>query len=167
MAAGLIAGGRLTDTIGPRRIVLAGVLLSAGGLAAFATVDDHTSQLFLAIAGLMTGVDLGATTVPATTASYREVRPTAVPQATSTVRIFQQLGGSFGAAILAVLLQNDLTDEALTAGGQLTAAATATAFATTFGWAALIILAALIPAALLPDTPARQLNPAAPVEPGR
>lgn len=125
MAAGLIAGGRLTDTIGPRRIVLAGVLLSAAGLAAFATVDDRTSPLFLALAGLVTGIGLGATRCRPPPPPTVRCAPPMYHKATSTVRIFQQLGGSFGAAILAVPLQNQLTHEAMTAGGQLTAAATA------------------------------------------
>jgi hypothetical protein len=48
--------------------------------------------------------------------------------ATTSIRIFQQLGGSFGIAIIAVVLQQQAT-------GAATTSALASAFGHTFWWA--------------------------------
>ncbi len=154
MAIALIVGGRLTDRIGPRWIVLVGVALTVVGLGMLTQVDDRTSQPFLLLAGFIAGIGLGATTVPATTASYRDVNRAAIPRATSAVRIFQQLGGSLGAAILAVVLQTQITSAIASSGGAPTPEAIAAAFAHTFGWALVLAAVAFFPALLLPATPA-------------
>lgn len=153
MAIALMIGGRLTDRIGPRWIVLAGVAITLIGFGMLTQVDDQTSQPFLALAGFIAGIGLGATTVPATTASYRDVDRAAIPRATSAVRIFQQLGGSLGAAILAVVLQTQIADIS-SSGGAPTSAAIAAAFAHTFVWGLALAAVAFIPALLLPATPA-------------
>jgi hypothetical protein len=61
------------------------------------------------------------------------------------VRIFQQVGASFGTAVLAVILQHQ-------AAGRAAAGATglAAAFGHTFWWAVGFTAAAFIPALLLP-----------------
>lgn len=154
MAIALMVGGRLTDRIGPRWIVLVGVVPTLVGLGMLTQVDDQTSQRFLVLAGFVAGIGLGATTVPAMTASYRDVDRTAIPRATSAVRIFQQLGGSLGAAILAVVLQSQITSAMASGGADATPAAIATAFAHTFAWAVALAAVAFIPALFLPATPA-------------
>lgn len=158
MAVALIVGGRLTDRIGPRWIVLVGVALTLVGLGMLTQVDDQTSQPFLALAGLIAGIGLGATTVPAQTASYRDVGRAAIPRATSAVRIFQQLGGSLGAAILAIVLQTQLASVIASGGTGATPAAIAAAFAQTFVWALVLAAVAFTTALLLPTTPATRPN---------
>lgn len=153
MAIALMVGGRLTDRIGPRWIVLVGVALTLVGLGMLTQVDAQTSQPFLAVAGFIAGIGLGATTVPAIAASYRDVDRAAIPRATSAVRVFQQLGGSLGAAILAVVLQTQIT-AGITIGGTPSPAQVSAAFAHTFGWALALAAIAFIPAFLLPATPA-------------
>jgi hypothetical protein len=91
------------------------------------------------------GAGLGALFVPATTSAYHGLRNEAIPRATSAVRIFQQVGGSFGTALLAVILQHQAANLARTGPAGLTAA-----FSHTF-WSAVGFTAlALIPALLLP-----------------
>jgi hypothetical protein len=60
------------------------------------------------------GAGLGALFVPATTSAYHGLRNEAIPRATSAVRIFQQVGGSFGTALLAVILQHQAANLART-----------------------------------------------------
>ncbi|MFT4081376.1 MAG: MDR family MFS transporter [Nocardioides sp.] len=151
MAIALMIGGRLTDRTGPRWIVLVGVALTLLGLGMLTQVGEQTSQPFLALAGFIAGIGLGATTVPAQTASYRDVDRAAIPRATSAVRIFQQLGGSLGAAILAVVLQTQIAAVASDGGAP---AAIAAAFGQTFVWALALVAVAFIPALFLPATPA-------------
>ncbi len=68
-----------------------------------------------------------------------------MPDASSTTRIIQQVGGSFGSAILAFILASVLTSH-----HAVTAAARASAFDTAFWWAIALTALALVPAILLP-----------------
>ncbi len=77
--------------------------------------------------------------------AFRDIPSPDVPDASSTSRIIQQVGGSFGSAILALILANSLTSHHATA-----AATTALAFNTAFWWAIALTAIAFIPALLLP-----------------
>jgi drug/metabolite transporter (DMT)-like permease len=129
-----------------------GVILTLAGLAILTRLTDNTSQVVLALAGLIAGLGLGTTTVPATMTSYREVAKGAIPNATSAIRIFQQLGGAFGAAILALILQHQI-HSTRPATPPPSPAGLSSAFATTFTWALIVAALALIPALLLPGKP--------------
>src|SRR5262245_20161121 len=72
------------------------------------------------------------------------------PDASSTCRIIQQVGASFGSAILALILARALASHPLAA-----AATRALAFHTAFWWAIALTALALIPAVLLPGRIAR------------
>ena len=96
---------------------------------------------------VVSGLGLGAALVPAMTGAYHGLATEAIPRATSSIRIFQQLGGSFGIAILAVVLQQQTTDHANTTDGL------AAAYAHTFWWVLAFIALALLPALLLPSRP--------------
>jgi EmrB/QacA subfamily drug resistance transporter len=152
MGVALVLAGRLTDKLGPRPIILAGLALTAASTLAYTRLGAHTSILFISAALVVSGLGLGATLVPAMTGAYRGLAKEAVARATSSIRIFQQLGGSFGIAILAVVLQQQITDHAAT--GQATTASLAAAYGHTFWWALAFTAAALLPALLLPGTPA-------------
>jgi hypothetical protein len=76
-----------------------------------------------------------------------------VPDASSTTRIVQQVGGSFGAAVLAVILTHQLGHT------PATAAASSLAFNTAFWWAIGFGVLALVPAVLLPSALAPTTEP--------
>lgn len=137
--------GRLTDKIGPRPIVLVGMALATVGTIPYTQVGSNTSELALSAALVIRGAGLGAMFVPATTAAYYGLRNEAIPRATSTVRIFQQVGGSLGTALLAVTLQHQTAHLAGAGSAEL-----ATAFGHTFWWTVGFSALALIPALLLP-----------------
>jgi EmrB/QacA subfamily drug resistance transporter len=150
--------GRLTDRIGPRPIVLVGMVLATLGTLPYAEVGAHTSEVALGAWLMVRGAGLGAVFVPAMTAVYYGLRNEEYPRATSAVRIFQQVGASFGTAVLAVILQHQVSDHG--AGGP---AGLATAFGHTFWWALGFTALAFVPALLLPGTrPEHPGEPAAP-----
>lgn len=62
------------------------------------------------------------------------------------MRIVQQVGGSFGAAVLTFILAHELLKHTVPA------AATAVAFNTAFRWAIAFTVVALLPALLLPGS---------------
>ena len=137
--------GRLTDRIGPRRIVLVGMALATLGTIPYTQVGTDTSELALGAALVVRGAGLGRLFVPAIDRRLRGL-PRAIPRATRAVRIFQQVGGSFGTAVLAVILQHQAAGHA-----EAGAAGLATAFGHTFWWA-VGFTALAHPALLLPTT---------------
>jgi len=83
-----------------------------------------------------------------------------VPHATSALNAIQRIGGSIGTALLAVVLQHQLSQmpggrsaglgQSIPAGARVKIEAPLTAaFAYTFAWAVGLAIAALIPAGLL------------------
>jgi EmrB/QacA subfamily drug resistance transporter len=137
--------GTLTDRIGLRPVVIGGLLLTALGTLAFAWAGPAASEWLLAVSLFIRGAGLAPVTIAVMVGAFREVPPHDVPDASSTTRIIQQVGGSFGSAILALILAS-----ALTGGRAATAAARGLAFNTAFWWAIAFTALALIPAVLLP-----------------
>lgn len=131
--------GTAIDRIGARPVVLGGVVLLALGTLPFIAAGAHTSTWWLAVALVVRGTGLGAVTMAVMLGVYDGLNRAEVPHASSMSRIFQQLGGSFGTAILAVVLQR-----------QLAGHPGPTAFDHTFVWALVFTAIAAIPAVRIP-----------------
>jgi EmrB/QacA subfamily drug resistance transporter len=144
MGLAMIVAGRLTDRLGARPFVLTGLLLSAVSTLAYTQIDPHTSFVLLAGLLVLNGAGIGSALVPSLAAPYASLRRAQIPRATSAIRILQQLGGSFGVALLAVVLQRQL------AGAGDSASAIAHAYGQAFWWALGFIALAAVPALLLP-----------------
>jgi EmrB/QacA subfamily drug resistance transporter len=134
--------GRLIDGIGPRPVVLTGMTLAALGTVPFALAGAHTNEVLLSAALLVRGAGLAAATIAVMAGAFTGLAPGQVPHASSTTRILQQVGGSFGTAVLTVILELQLT-------GRDPAAGLAAAFDRTFWWAIAFTAAGALPALLL------------------
>ncbi|MFO7250705.1 MAG: DHA2 family efflux MFS transporter permease subunit [Actinomycetes bacterium] len=131
--------GRLTDRAGARIVAVTGFVVVAAATLPFAFADAQASPWLLGGVLLLRGIGLGAVTVPVMAVAYLGLGREQVAHASALVRIAQQIGGSFGTAVLAVLLQS-----ATTGAGGLTAA-----FQWSFWWATgFAVLAALLALAL-------------------
>jgi EmrB/QacA subfamily drug resistance transporter len=137
------AAGGLTDRIGPRPVILAGIVLTALGTVPFAMADQHTNGLLLAAAQVVRGVGLSAATMAVMIGAFNGLAREQIPHASSATRIMQQVGGSFGTAVLAVILQTQLADHPGPAGQAI-------AFGHTFTLALAFTVLAVVPALLLP-----------------
>lgn len=146
--------GRLTDQIGPRPVVIGGLLLTALGTLPFTLAGDTTSLYLLGLSLVVRGAGLGAVFLPVLAASYQGLSQEQIGHSSSATRIIQQIGGAFGASVLAVILENQLA-------GSLTAASAARGYDHTFLWSFGFTLVGLIPAALLPATKRRTASQAA------
>ena len=133
--------GRLTDRLGPRPVVLAGTVIAVLGTVPFALAGANTSEILLSLALVVRGAGLGAATIAVMAAAYEGLAPAEIPHASSATRITQQVGGAFGASVLAVLLQRQA---AAHPGRGL-----AGAFGTTFWWCLGLTVLGLAPALLL------------------
>jgi EmrB/QacA subfamily drug resistance transporter len=141
--------GRLTDTVGARWLVVLGFALVLAGTVPFALAGTNTNWVVLLAALFVRGVGLGVVTVPLMTVGVRGLPRQDVPDATIITRVSQQIGGSFGGAVLAVILTGTTT-AAITSGTQ---SGLVTSFQEGFWWASVftalgVALAFLLPASI-------------------
>jgi MFS family permease len=130
--------GKLVARLGARLVTMASFLLAAAATVPFALAGPHASLWLLSAVLLVRGFGIGAVLIPPLSVAYQDVPPAGIPHATMNTRISQQVGASFGIAIVAVVLQSLLGHGA------------AAAFRGSFWWAAGITVVALIPALALP-----------------
>jgi len=96
--------GRLTDKIGARPIAVAGFLIVAASTVPFALAGPHTSAWLLALWLVIRGFGLGAVTIPVMAVAFLGLDKQQIAHSSVVTRTVQQIGGSFGTAVLAVIL---------------------------------------------------------------
>jgi EmrB/QacA subfamily drug resistance transporter len=137
LAARLVVG-KLVDRLGARAVTIASFLLAAAATVPFALAGAHTSQWWLGAVLFVRGLAIGAVLIPPLSIAYQDVPAAGIPDATMNTRIAQQVGASFGTAIVAVVLQSQLAHGATSA------------FQAAFWWAVGIAVIAVVPAIALP-----------------
>lgn len=145
MAVGTIVAGRLVDRmkLGVRTPALIGMALLTVTTIPLVFAGSQTSVALLGIVVAIRGMGLGLALVPVTAAAYVGLPHDAIPSATTGVRIFQQVGGALGTAILAVVLAHSLPVTPSPSG-------LAHAFEITFAWVLGLTVLSFVPALLLP-----------------
>ena len=145
MAIGALGSGRLVDKMGInlRLVALAGMVLLTAATVPYLLATAHTSEALLGTVLVVRGAGLGLAIVPMTTAAYIGLPRSAIPSATTGVRIYLQVGGALGTAILAVILQHAISAAASPDG-------MARAFDATFAWVLALTALSFVPALLLP-----------------
>jgi EmrB/QacA subfamily drug resistance transporter len=147
----LITGSRI-DKYGSRRIAVIGFVIVAAATVPFALAGPDDSSWVLALCLVIRGLGLGAVTMPVMVAAYIGLDAREIPHSSVLTRTAQQIGGSFGTAVLAVILEGAIASRP---------AALADAFHVAFWWAAGFSALAVLLALWLPG--ARQVAPASPV----
>ena len=131
--------GRLTDRFGGRWVALSGFLIVAAATVPFAVADAGTSPFWLMVALLFRGFGLGLLLSPIMAAGFIGVPDSARQDTSMLTRITQQLGGSFGTAILAVVV--------------VSAASVGAGFAAAFWWSVVLAVLGAVVALALPPRP--------------
>jgi predicted MFS family arabinose efflux permease len=121
-----IAGNNI-DRFGSRVIALAGFAIVAATTVPFALAGPHTSEWLLAVWMVIRGFGLGAVTMPVMVAGYIGLSKQQIPHSSVLTRTAQQIGGSFGTTVLAVILAGAIAAHPATP---------ADAFHVAFWWAA-------------------------------
>ncbi|WHU45528.1 MDR family MFS transporter [Gordonia sp. L191] len=129
--------GRFTDTIGARWVAVTGFAVVAVATIPFALAGDHTNTVWLMAVLLVRGFGLGTLLSPLMSAGFIGLPGSARHDVSMLNRTFQQVGGSFGTALLAVVL---------TAG-----MGAGTGFRDAFWWAAGLAAVGAGVSLLLPD----------------
>ena len=160
--------GRLTDRIGPGKLVLPGMVLIAAGMAVFTTVTADSSYVLLLGALFVSGLGMGMTMMPIMSAALASLTHQQVARGSTMMNIVQQTAGSIGTAVMSVILTNQVLNspeataysavtqgqvpsdqvppEVLTAGQS----SLADAFGHTYLVAVVLIVLCLVPALFLP-----------------
>jgi EmrB/QacA subfamily drug resistance transporter len=128
--------GLLTDRIGPRWVVFGGLVITALGTVPFALAGAGTREWILIVALAVRGVGLGAVTIPLMAGAYQGLNRAEIADASISTRASQQIGGSFGGGVLAVVLSGQLAHHAGARGYDVT-------FWWTIGFTVVAILLAL------------------------
>ncbi len=137
--------GNLTDRIGSRIIVIMGLLVTVVGTLPFAFAKGDTNQVLLAAALLVRGAGLGGLTIPIMASAYMGLSRDQVPDASIVTRILMTIGGAFGPAIFATIVQHQLSGRSVSVIQTV-----ASAYNVAFWWSIGFAVIAIIPALLLP-----------------
>ncbi|GLZ11404.1 multidrug resistance protein B [Actinomadura sp. NBRC 104425] len=163
-------GGKLTDRVGPGRVVWIGLTIVVLGVAGFASqLTADASYWGLGAALFVMGLGMGMTMMPTMSAAMQTLQHDEVPRASTALNIIQQVAGSIGTAFIAVLLASQLRARDLPTGGGAAEAPAgaqaqqvppevmaqvfnkmADAFQTTYWWSLALLVLAFIPALMLP-----------------
>ena len=155
--------GSNIDRFGSRVIALAGFAIVAAATVPFALAGPHTSEWLLAVWMVIRGCGLGAVTMPVMVASYIGLDRQQIPHASVLTRTAQQVGGSFGTAVLAVILEG-----AIAAHPGALAAAFHVAFWWSVGFSGVAVLLCLwLPGVQREPKASRDSAPSQPADPVR
>jgi MFS family permease len=138
--------GTLTDRIGSPLIVLVSLIVTALGTLPFAFANVSTNPVLLAVALLVRGAGLGRILIPIFASAYVGIEKKHIPDASTATRILQTIGGAFGSAILATVIQNQLTIHQTMKAAQ----AIVGAYNVAFWWSIGFTVISIIPALFLP-----------------
>ncbi|GAA5205304.1 MDR family MFS transporter [Microbacterium kyungheense] len=120
--------GRLTDSLGARTVAIAGFIVMGLATIPFALSDGTTNELWLALVLVVRGFGMGAVMIPVMSVAFVGLERDEVPHASIITRLAQQIGGAFGTAILAVILE-------ATTSGASSISDVASGFDVAFWWA--------------------------------
>jgi EmrB/QacA subfamily drug resistance transporter len=160
--------GRLTDKIGPGKLVLAGIVLIAAGMGVFTQVTDSSSYVLLLCSLFVLGMGMGMTMMPIMSAALASLTDNQIARGSTMMNIVQQTAGSVGTAVMSVVLTNHTLAsktasiytgvlQGLVPAGQVPKSvldqgrsALAGAFGNTYIVAVVLVLLCIVPASFLP-----------------
>jgi EmrB/QacA subfamily drug resistance transporter len=139
--------GRAIDRLGSRLVAIYGITIMLIGTSAFAQLPTARNDGVLSMFLVIRGAGVGAAGIAVLAAAYLGLRENEFPGATATLNGLQRIGGSFGTAVMAGLLQLQASTHT---PGHLMGDGIAAAFCSTFRWCLLFTAIGLLPAWLLP-----------------
>jgi EmrB/QacA subfamily drug resistance transporter len=160
--------GRLTDRIGPGKLVLPGIVLIALGMSVFTQVTADSNYVLLLGGLFVSGLGMGMTMMPIMSAALASLTHQQVARGSTMMNIIQQTAGSIGTAVMSVILTNQVlnspeaTAYSAVTQGQLAAdqvapavlnqgqSSLADAFGHTYTIAVVLLALCLVPAFFLP-----------------
>jgi EmrB/QacA subfamily drug resistance transporter len=96
--------GRLTDRVGPRSLMTAGLVIVGASLFWQSELSVDSGYGFLLPAFVLMGLGIGLVMSPMSTAAMNAVDPTKAGAASGTLSMSRMVGGTFGVAVLGALV---------------------------------------------------------------
>jgi EmrB/QacA subfamily drug resistance transporter len=96
--------GRLTDRVGPRSLMTAGLVIVAASLFWQSELSVDSGYGFLLPAFVLMGLGIGLVMSPMSTAAMNAVDPSKAGAASGTLSMSRMVGGTFGVAVLGALV---------------------------------------------------------------
>jgi EmrB/QacA subfamily drug resistance transporter len=155
----MAVSGRLADQVAPRWIIVGGMVLVVAGAITFTRLGTEAG--LPVVIGVLFVVSLGhGAILPAAMGSaYQGMPKPEIPPATATFNVIFRVSSSFGTALLAVILQDAISDR-IPGANSLAAAARLhgesarsvlnNAFGQSFWWVAALAAVAALPAFFIP-----------------
>jgi EmrB/QacA subfamily drug resistance transporter len=111
IAAGIMMplAGRLLDQVGPKPVVIPGLLLLGYSTWLLVAIDPDTSDNFIRVVLLLRGVAIGLMFMPTMTVAMDAIPPIQIPRASALSNVLRQLFGAFGTGVFASLLLDRTT----------------------------------------------------------
>lgn len=93
--------GSMIDRIGAKYVVLTSLAVALLGTIPLAFITDKTNMIWIALALFIRGMSVGGITLPLTSDAYIGLKDTELPEAGVCINILENLGSSFGTAVIA------------------------------------------------------------------
>ncbi len=152
IATATTATTRLVPRIGPKPLVITGMVFAAVAMAFFAQLHVDSTYVAHILPGLvLLGVGLGLVFSPAFSGATVGVAPSDAGVASAMVNTSQQVGGSIGTALLSTLAGSAVTSFVAERGASpdVVAAAAVHGYTTAFYWSAAIFAVGALVSALV------------------
>ncbi|MET4225555.1 MDR family MFS transporter [Oerskovia enterophila] len=133
--------GRLYDRVGPRPLVLPGLVAVTVSLAALATVGASTSPWFVLGAHVVLSLGLAFVFTPLFTGALSALKPSLYSHGSAMIGTVQQLAGAAGTALFVAVMTS--RSVALAAEGASEQVALAEGVSSAFVWGAAVTLVAV------------------------
>jgi MFS family permease len=101
--------GKISDRIGPRWPMAAGMTLLTGSLLLFGTLDEHSSFWNILPGLLVGGFGMAITMAPTTAAAMSSVPVDKAGVGSAVINSMRQVGGSLGIAIMGTLVASSVS----------------------------------------------------------
>jgi EmrB/QacA subfamily drug resistance transporter len=109
--------GRLTDTLGPGKIILTGLALVGAGTLYLGSVSSATPLWHIELVLFVTG--LGAGSTPTISAALRGLASDEISRVTSALTVLMRVGGVVGTALVTAIMTPHLSELASAVGGDI------------------------------------------------
>lgn len=143
--------GRIYPLLGPRRMMMAGMLIITLTTLAFLLVDLDTGRGWIMLIQLLRGCGFALTLIPLQAATFATISPADTGRATAIFNTGRQVAASFGVALLATVLSSRLTANDAVLGDPTTVGGTIDAFHEAFIASAVLSVIGLAACFLIDD----------------
>lgn len=96
--------GKMIDKIGPKYVVIVSLFLSLIGSIPLIFISDKTSMIWISVILFIRGASIGGISLPLTSEAYTGLDSTQLPEASVGINMIENLGSSFGSAIIATVV---------------------------------------------------------------